>query len=84
MGPGDVPTGLVMFSIGAPILAVMVVFAMRYGALAFRPEDTDLRDAVNKQLHAWIGTPDHLATVAPFGFDKSNLPTKTTAQLCGG
>lgn len=55
-----------------------------YGALAFRPEDTDLRDAVNKQLHAWIGTPDHLATVAPFGFDKSNLPTKTTAQLCGG
>lgn len=55
-----------------------------YGALAFRPEDTDLRDAVNKQLHAWIGTPDHLATVAPFGFDKSNLPTKTTAELCSG
>jgi len=55
-----------------------------YGALAFRPEDTDLRDAVNKQLKAWLGTPDHLATVAPFGFDKSNLPTKTTAQLCGG
>ncbi|HTH60113.1 MAG TPA: ectoine/hydroxyectoine ABC transporter substrate-binding protein EhuB [Paraburkholderia sp.] len=55
-----------------------------YGALAFRPEDTDLRDAVNKQLHAWIGTPDHLATVAPFGFDKTNLPTKTAAQLCGG
>ena len=23
-----------------------------YGALAFRPEDTDLRDAVNKELHA--------------------------------
>lgn len=55
-----------------------------YGALAFRPEDTDLRDAVNKALHAWIGTPDHLRTVAPFGFDKSNLPDKTAAQLCGG
>jgi polar amino acid transport system substrate-binding protein len=55
-----------------------------YGALAFRPEDTDLRDAVNKQLAAWLGTEDHLKTVAPFGFDKSNLPTKTTAQLCGG
>ena len=55
-----------------------------YGALAFRPDDTDLRDAVNKQLHTWLGTPDHLKTVEPFGFDKSNLPDKTTAQLCGG
>ena len=54
-----------------------------YGALAFRPEDTDLRDAVNKQLHAWLGTPDHLQTVAPFGFDKSNLTTKSAAQICG-
>lgn len=54
-----------------------------YGALAFRPEDTDLRDAVNKQLHAWLGTPDHLATVAPFGFDKSNLTQKTSAEICG-
>ncbi|AUT55452.1 ectoine/hydroxyectoine ABC transporter substrate-binding protein EhuB [Paraburkholderia caribensis] len=54
-----------------------------YGALAFRPEDTDLRDAVNKQLHQWLGTPDHLATVGPFGFDKTNLTTKTAAQICG-
>ncbi|TCG04102.1 ectoine/hydroxyectoine ABC transporter substrate-binding protein EhuB [Paraburkholderia steynii] len=54
-----------------------------YGALAFRPEDTDLRDAVNKQLHQWLGTPDHLATVGPFGFDKANLTTKTAAQICG-
>jgi polar amino acid transport system substrate-binding protein len=54
-----------------------------YGALAFRPEDTDLRDAVNKQLHQWLGTPDHLATVGPFGFDKSNLTTKTAAEICG-
>ena len=54
-----------------------------YGALAFRPEDTDLRDAVNKQLHAWLGTTDHLQTVAPFGFDKSNLTTKSAAQICG-
>ncbi|MGH8781993.1 ectoine/hydroxyectoine ABC transporter substrate-binding protein EhuB [Paraburkholderia sp.] len=54
-----------------------------YGALAFRPEDTDLRDAVNKQLHAWLGTPDHLQTVGPFGFDKSNVTTKTAAEICG-
>lgn len=55
-----------------------------YGALAFRQDDTDLRDAVNKELHAWLGTDDHLKTVAPFGFDKSNLSTKKTAELCGG
>ena len=55
-----------------------------YGALAFRQEDTDLRDAVNKALHSWLGTPDHLQTVAPFGFDKSNLTTKTAAEICSG
>ncbi|MFT4433967.1 ectoine/hydroxyectoine ABC transporter substrate-binding protein EhuB [Caballeronia sp. 15715] len=55
-----------------------------YGALAFRPDDTDLRDAVNQQLKVWLGTPDHLKTVAPFGFDKSNLTDKTAAALCAG
>ncbi|CAN7756639.1 ectoine/hydroxyectoine ABC transporter substrate-binding protein EhuB [Caballeronia sp. LjRoot29] len=55
-----------------------------YGALAFRPDDTDLRDAVNQQLKVWLGTPDHLKTVAPFGFDKSNLTDKTAAVLCAG
>jgi polar amino acid transport system substrate-binding protein len=55
---------------------------MGYGALAFRKDDTDLRDAVDKELHAWLGTPDHLKTVAPFGFDKSNVTDKTAAELC--
>ena len=56
---------------------------MGYGALAFRKSDTDLRDAVDKALHGWLGTPEHLKTVAPFGFDKSNLTDKTAAELCG-
>ncbi|PTB20329.1 ectoine/hydroxyectoine ABC transporter substrate-binding protein EhuB [Trinickia symbiotica] len=55
-----------------------------YGALAFRQEDTDLREAVDKVLHSWLGTPDHLQTVAPFGFDKSNLTNKTAAEICSG
>ncbi|MBW8836508.1 MAG: ectoine/hydroxyectoine ABC transporter substrate-binding protein EhuB, partial [Burkholderia sp.] len=46
-------------------------------------EDTDLRDAVNKQLHDWLGTPDHLQTVGAFGFDKTNLTTRTAADICG-
>ncbi|MCK2112238.1 ectoine/hydroxyectoine ABC transporter substrate-binding protein EhuB [Pseudomonas sp. CAH-1] len=54
-----------------------------YGALAFRPEDKELRDQVNAQLKKWLGSEEHLKTVAPFGFDKSNLTTKTAAELCG-
>ncbi|MGH8418082.1 MAG: ectoine/hydroxyectoine ABC transporter substrate-binding protein EhuB [Pseudomonas sp.] len=54
-----------------------------YGALAFRPEDKDLRDAVNAELKKWLGSEEHLKAVAPFGFDKDNLTTKTAAELCG-
>jgi len=53
-----------------------------YGALAFRPEDKDLRDAVNAELHKWLGSEEHLKAVAPFGFDKSNVTSKTAAELC--
>ncbi|KWR83711.1 MULTISPECIES: ectoine/hydroxyectoine ABC transporter substrate-binding protein EhuB [Pseudomonas] len=53
-----------------------------YGALAFRPEDKDLRDAVNQQLKKWLGSDEHLQTVKPFGFDKSNLTDKSAAELC--
>jgi polar amino acid transport system substrate-binding protein len=52
-----------------------------YGALAFRKQDKDLRDAVNGALQAWLGTPEHLATVAPFGFDSSNLTRRTVAEI---
>ncbi|MEO6352226.1 MAG: ectoine/hydroxyectoine ABC transporter substrate-binding protein EhuB [Oxalobacteraceae bacterium] len=52
-----------------------------YGALAFRKEDKDLRDAVNTALKAWVGTDEHLKTVAPFGFDRSNLTSKTVEEI---
>ncbi|MCR1827759.1 ectoine/hydroxyectoine ABC transporter substrate-binding protein EhuB [Ectopseudomonas oleovorans] len=54
-----------------------------YGALAFRPEDKELRDAVNAELKKWLGSEEHLATVKPFGFDQSNITDKTAAELCG-
>ncbi|MGE0349523.1 ectoine/hydroxyectoine ABC transporter substrate-binding protein EhuB [Hydrogenophaga sp.] len=54
------------------------------GSFGFRPEDTSLRDAVNAELAKFIGTEQHLAMVAKFGFDKSNLPEKTAAQHCAG
>ncbi|ANY86420.1 MULTISPECIES: ectoine/hydroxyectoine ABC transporter substrate-binding protein EhuB [Pseudomonas] len=53
-----------------------------YGALAFRPEDKDLRDAVNAELKRWLGSEEHLKTVAPFGFDRANVTDKTAAELC--
>ena len=52
-----------------------------YGALAFRKSDQDLRDAVNSALQSWLGSDEHLALVAPFGFDRSNLTTKTVAEI---
>lgn len=54
-----------------------------YGALAFRKDDQDLRDAVNGALKEWLGSEQHLATVKPFGFDRSNLTDKTAAELSG-
>ncbi|MPW20399.1 ectoine/hydroxyectoine ABC transporter substrate-binding protein EhuB [Paraburkholderia sp. CNPSo 3157] len=55
-----------------------------YSAFAFRPEDTDLRDAVNKILKGYVGSEDHLSTISVFGFNKQNLPDKTTKELCAG
>lgn len=55
-----------------------------HGGFGFRKEDTDLLDEFNKNLKQFIGTPEHLALVTPFGFGKGFLPTKTTAQLCAG
>lgn len=53
-----------------------------YGALAFRPEDKALRDAVNAELKKWLGSDAHLKTVEPFGFDRSNITDKTAEELC--
>jgi polar amino acid transport system substrate-binding protein len=33
-------------------------------------------------LKKFLGSPEHLALVEPFGFGKDFLPTKTTAELC--
>lgn len=58
--------------------------ARGYGAFAFRKEDEDLRDAFDAALATLIGTPEHLAIIAPFGFGAENLPDTTTEALCAG
>lgn len=56
-----------------------------YGAFGFRKEDKDLLEAFNSELKTFLGSPEHLAIVAPFGFGKDTLPgNKTMAELCAG
>ncbi|GMV91815.1 MAG: ectoine/hydroxyectoine ABC transporter substrate-binding protein EhuB [Candidatus Hydrogenedentota bacterium] len=56
-----------------------------YGAFGFRNDDAAFREAFNEALGDYIGTPDHLQTVQPFGFTESELPGDVTAEeLCGG
>ena len=41
-------------------------------------------EAFNAELTEFIGTPEHIALVEPFGFGEDYLPNKTTAELCAG
>jgi polar amino acid transport system substrate-binding protein len=53
-----------------------------HGGFAFRPEEQAFLEAFNKELAEFIGTEEHLALVAPFGWTKDELPEKTTEELC--
>lgn len=56
-----------------------------YGALGFRAEDKDFYDAFNKELAAFVGTPEHLKLVRPFGLTEEEvMPAKgrTPEELC--
>ena len=67
-----------------PFAEVAGKSVMGHGGFGFRKEDKDLVAAFDKELKAFIGSPEHLALVTPLGFGKGYLPTKTTAQLCSG
>ena len=54
-----------------------------YGAFAFRQADEALLAEFNRHLAAYVGTPEHLALVSPFGFTARQLSGDVeTAQLC--
>jgi len=54
-----------------------------YGAFVFRPSDTSLRAAFDRELADYLGTEAHLAQIAPFGFAREHLPGDVTAEeLC--
>ena len=58
--------------------------AMPHGAFAFRPADKDFVDALNAQLAAFIGTPEHIKILESYGMEKNELPIRTTSELCKG
>jgi polar amino acid transport system substrate-binding protein len=55
---------------------------MGHGGFAFRKEDTALHEAFNAELKEFIGSPEHIALVTPFGFGEGYLPNRTTEDLC--
>jgi polar amino acid transport system substrate-binding protein len=55
-----------------------------HGGFGFRKEDADLLEAFNSELKKFIGTPEHIALVTPFGFGEDYLPNKSMEQLCKG
>lgn len=58
--------------------------ALSYGAFGFRLDDATLVDAFNKELSTFIGSEEHQALVAPFGFTTTELPGDVTVdQIIG-
>ena len=58
-----------------------------FGALGFRPEDADFHQAFNSVLAAFVGSPEHLAMVKPFGFGEDEIAPATKVSigtLCSG
>jgi polar amino acid transport system substrate-binding protein len=58
-----------------------------YGAFTFRSEDKDFVEEFNKQLVAFLGTPEHLALIKPYGFTEADIKPilgLKTEDLCKG
>ena len=68
----------------APFGTVAGASVVGHGAVGFRKEDADLYEAFNTELKKFIGSPEHIALVTPFGFGEGFMPAKTTAELCAG
>lgn len=67
-----------------PFGEVAGVSVKGHGGFGFRKDDTDLYEAFNSELAAFLGSPEHVALVEPFGFGADYLPNKTMAELCAG
>ncbi|WP_197290032.1 ectoine/hydroxyectoine ABC transporter substrate-binding protein EhuB [Streptomyces sp. Z38] len=53
------------------------------GAFAFRPSETNLRDAFNRELHKLKDSGELLRILKPFGFTENEMTDMTAKELCG-
>lgn len=55
-----------------------------YGAFAVRKDDIELLQALNGALVNFVGTPEHIEIVKPFGVTQEEMPAheQTAEQLC--
>ncbi len=56
--------------------------ASPHGAYAFRPDEAEFVKKFNETLTAFIGTPEHIAIMEAHGLQESELPARSTADLC--
>ncbi|MFJ8540748.1 ectoine/hydroxyectoine ABC transporter substrate-binding protein EhuB [Streptomyces sp. NPDC093586] len=54
------------------------------GGFAFRPTETNLRDAFNVELHKLKKSGELLRILRPFGFTEDEMTDLTAKELCGG
>lgn len=54
------------------------------GAFAFRPSESSLRDAFNRELHKLKDSGELLRILKPFGFTENEMTDMTAKELCGG
>lgn len=52
------------------------------GGFAFRPTDTELRDAFNTEIHKMKKSGELFRILKPFGFTESEMTTLTAEELC--
>lgn len=52
------------------------------GGFAFRPTDTELRDAFNVEIHKMKKSGELFRILRPFGFTKNEMTTLTAKELC--
>jgi polar amino acid transport system substrate-binding protein len=54
------------------------------GGFAFRPTETNLRDAFNTELHKLKKSGELFRILEPFGFTEDEMTDLTAKELCGG
>ena len=56
--------------------------ASPHGAYAFRKDEAEFVKKFNETLAAFIGTPEHVALMESHGLRVTELPSRSTAELC--